>query len=157
MIIIKKEDSLIMKLLNLLLTIVSFGQAKGFMTNYTTTFLDKVYVPSNWESWDEVQKDLILYHEQVHLDQHKNEGLIFNIKYSLLPFPLFWANYRLQYEIEAYCKESVYAYGKYGLPVLGRLEDVVEQLTSANYLWPTLDKKKVRVMFLETIKKEMAK
>lgn len=70
--ITRKEDSTLMKILSVLLFFV-----KGFMTNYTTTIGNHIYVP------DRHKNDLgVLCHEFVHIDDARVEGAIwYSFKY----------------------------------------------------------------------------
>ena len=82
--IIPKNQSTLMKIINVILKILSFGLMKTFMTTFVTTIGSKVYVPSSWE-WDETSKISVLRHERVHILQKKK--YTFAVSYTHLTLP----------------------------------------------------------------------
>ena len=72
--IIKKEDSRLMKLIDVCLKIISFGQMKTFMTDFITTLGSKVYIMERWESVALIDRIAILRHERVHMRQARRYG-----------------------------------------------------------------------------------
>lgn len=152
----KKSESLLMKTINVLLLIVTFGQQNKFMNSYITTIGSKVYVPDDWDQHEDWAKDVILYHESIHVEQFKREGILFSLKYLFWPLPLLHAHARLEYELEAYSKEIVYSYRKYGTPVFGAdYDNIVAQMTGPMYAWTCLNRKHVATRLTARILEEM--
>lgn len=137
-----KNKSLLMKIINVLLIIITFGKQNRFMTHYVTTIGDKIYVPDTWNKTDLRVKDMVIVHEEVHIKQYKKEKFLFYFKYLFWPLPLFHAHARLEYEIEAYATEIVYGYKRYGTPIFnGRVyNNVISQLSGPMYFWTCVNK-----------------
>lgn len=116
-----KDDSLLMKILS---WILFFN--KDFMTTYTTTIGETIYLPTYAKDCPQEQLDAILAHEYIHVLDYKKEKLLFMLKYlfpqilfplALLILPFSWvaslicavlfalplpAPWRTQYEIRGY-------------------------------------------------------
>ena len=93
--IIKKTDSKLMKLIDVCLKVITFGQMKTFMTNFITTLGVKVYVTEKWESSRLVDKVEVLRHERIHMRQGKKYGrFLFSFLYLLFPLPVGLAYFR---------------------------------------------------------------
>lgn len=153
--IIKKPESSFMKFLNVLLLIVTFGQAKSFMTEFVTTIGYKVYVPNDFESWPESNRYLIVVHESVHMKQRRNAflgGFGFSFAYLLLPVPSLLAYCRLQYEIEAYATDAVFGHRVYNFSKEQRAKQAAEVLSNSSYFWTWWSDKEVESQLLEKIK-----
>lgn len=154
--IIKKNDSTLMKIVNVILLIITFGKQNTFMTDYITTIGEKIYVPKDWDLLPEQSKDIILFHENVHIEQYKREGFWFSLKYLFWPLPTLHAHARLAYELEAYAKDIVYSYRKYGTPIFGpRYDEVINQMTGPDYFWTCVNKKHVATRLMIRIFKEI--
>lgn len=132
-----KADSTFMKILNVLLTIVTFGQMKGFMTTFTTTIGTTVYVPSTWDTSNTADKCTLLRHERIHMRQAKRMGRWkFSLTYIFWPLPLGLAKGRASLEMEAYT-ETMRAWNDYGANILqaGYRADMIGYFTTGAYGW----------------------
>lgn len=136
--LIPKNKSILMKLVNAVLQVVTFGQMKSFMKSYTTTIGQKVYTPEDWESYNYVEKLSIVRHERVHMRQAKRHGrILFSLMYLLLPFPVGVAYFRKKFEQEAYEQNlrTIYQYMGRGALDDRKKEFILSQFTSSSYLW----------------------
>jgi len=133
-----KSSSGLMKFLHVCLFISTFGRMKTFMTRYTTTVGYTIYTPDKWSKIPDRTKCIILRHERVHMRQRKRLGSIwFSFSYLLLPVPIFWAWYRMKYEMEAYAETIQAQRDYYGVKVftMRMRESIIAQFTGAAYLW----------------------
>jgi hypothetical protein len=137
--IVHKEDSLLMKTIDIIFKIFTFGKLGNFMTNFVTTIGEKVYVPTSWNALPEVARAITLRHERIHMLQKKRYGaLVFFFKYLFWPMPFLFAKARRDYEMEAY-EESMRA----RLELLGTSQfadpeyrhHMVLVFTGPSYLW----------------------
>lgn len=153
-----KKDSLLMKIIDIFLKVITFGKQNQFMISYVTTVGDKIYVPNGFmEQWSAQSIDCILFHENVHVEQYRKEGFLFYFKYLFFPIPCFHAHCRLEYELEAYSKDIVYSHKKYGTTLFGdRFNMVIEQMTGPMYFWTCTNRKNVASNLTKKIIKEMA-
>jgi|HubBroStandDraft_1064217.scaffolds.fasta_scaffold112390_2 hypothetical protein len=132
-----KANSALMKLFNVLLIIVTFGQSKSFMTSFVTTIWTTVYVPSSWDSLNSADKCVLLRHERVHMRQARNLGRWrFALTYMLWPLPILLAKGRASLEMEAYT-ETLRAWNDYGANILqtGFRVDIISNFTTGAYGW----------------------
>lgn len=105
----KKADSKLMKTINVLLLIISFGQAKDFMTKFSTTLGNKIYVNDSWDQMSAESRMILLRHERVHMRQAKKYGrFLFSFLYLFVFLPVGLAYFRAKFEKEAY-EESIKA------------------------------------------------
>lgn len=137
--IIKKEDSKLMKAIDVALKIITFGQMKMFMTGFITTMGNKVYVPSAWENYPPLSKASVLRHERIHMRQAKKYGrFLFSLLYLVVPFPIGIAYFRKKFEQEAY-EESLRALyewrGAAALDTAELKEKTLSHFTTAQYFW----------------------
>ena len=136
---IKKTDSKLMKLIDVCLKVITFGQMKTFMTSFITTLGAKIYVIEKWESTRLVDKVEILRHERVHMRQAKKYGrFLFSFLYLLFPLPIGLAYFRKKFEQEAYEESirTIYQYhGEKAASSSLIKEFIISQFTSANYFW----------------------
>jgi len=134
--IVEKKDSTLMKLCNIGLLIITFGQMKTFMSKFTTTVLFTIYTPSEWEDADQVG---ILKHERVHMRQLRRHGIFwFWLGYCFLWFPTCFAYYRKKYEQEAYEETLRHRAQTGGMRYLEHpeyRESIISNFTSAKYFW----------------------
>lgn len=135
--VIKKSDSTLMKAINIALRIITFNQMKTFMTSFTTTLGNTVYVPESWDIRDITSRWITLSHERVHMEQAKKYGrLWFSILYMLC-LPALFAFYRTKFEKEAYevslrCQYQAYGPASFTDSSKGH---VVDHFTTGQYLW----------------------
>lgn len=153
--LVDKGASKLMKVIDFLLKLITFWRMKGFMTTYTTTLGFVVYTPDAWATWSERTKVAILRHERVHMRQKDRGGFWFSVKYLLLPFPAFWAYYRMRYEMEAY-EESMRVLWEYQ-GVHAFTEDyrlrMIQHFTTAEYFWAWPWKKRIESWYDEVVKR----
>lgn len=154
--ILQKKDSKLMKALDAILKVITFGQMKNFMTGFITTIGNKVYVPDTWQNAALTSKAEIIRHERVHMRQAKRHGrFLFSFLYLMIPLPLGVAYFRKKFEQEAY-EESLRAlYEYHGESVFTpRLKDFfISHFVSASYFWMWPFRASVEVWYDETVKK----
>lgn len=154
--VINKNDSGLMKVIDICLKTLTLGQMKTFMTSFITTLGNKVYVPASWNSKSIISKIEIMRHERVHMRQSKKYGrFVFSVLYLFVPLPCVLAYFRKKFEMEAY-EESMRALYQYKgadafTPQLK--EFYVSQFTTANYFWMWPFRKGVELWFDDTVKK----
>lgn len=132
----EKAESKFMLFLSKLLLIISFGQMKTFLTEYTTTIGSTIYTPTTWMEKPEWVRLVILRHERVHLLQQKRyPRFVFPLLY-LFVAPLFFAYFRAKFEKEAYEEtlRAVYEHGGMDM-VLRQKEWMLSQFTGPAYGW----------------------
>lgn len=111
--LVNKQDSIFMKIINVLLMIITFGQMKVFMTGYVTTIGRTIYVTKEWDQRGDKAKAITLRHEGIHIAQAAKMGrILFSLKYLLWPVPVVWALGRRDIEQEAY-EETMRARAEY--------------------------------------------
>jgi len=135
--IVKKSDSWFMKLINVLLLIISFGQMKRFMTDYITTIGFTTYVPSTWDSISEDEQYIVLSHEHMHMLQYNKYGFFFGFLYLVVLPTIF--TYRSVFERQAYeisIRLTYLASGKNIDFIKGDYKAfILSQFTTSAYLW----------------------
>ena len=148
--LVEKRTSVLMKVIDVLLKLITFGLMKNFMSDFTTTLGYAVYTPSNWESWSATAKLLVLRHERVHMKQRARLGSFwFSVSYLLLPVPVVWAYCRMKYEMEAY-EESIRAtFEAYGLRVFNteNRDHIINSFTGASYCWTWPWRKRIEAWY----------
>ena len=157
--IIEKEKSALMKLIDVALKIITFGQMKLFMTGFITVLGNKVYVPGSWEDATVTSKAEIIRHERVHMRQSKKYGrVLFSILYLLVPFPLGIAYFRKKFEQEAYEESFKAIYEYHGEKAFTpRLkESMIAHFTTAQYFWMWPFRKSVEAWYDEAVKKTLS-
>jgi len=137
--IVYKADSGFMKAINVFLLIVTFGQMKAFMADYTTTIGHTVYVPSGWDSWAEQSRVIILRHERVHMRQQKKYSRpVFTFLYLIPIFPVFLAYWRARLELEAYTETIQATVDLHGTAMVLSHDfknKLINQFTTSAYGW----------------------
>jgi len=137
--IVSKNSSKLMKIIDVALKIITFGQMKMFMTNFITTMGNKIYVPSDWEQFPVMSKISILRHERIHMRQAKKYGrFMFSVLYLFVPFPVGIAYFRKKFEQEAYEESLKAVYEWRGVKALESpelKERILKHFTSAEYFW----------------------
>jgi len=137
--IINKSDSTLMKVIDVTLKIITFGQQKTFMTGFITTMGTTVYVNAGWDNSPVESRLGVLRHERVHMRQARKHGrILFSLMYLMLPAPVLFAACRRKFEQEAY-EESLKAVQEYyGDRILldPRFRArMIAHFTSAEYFW----------------------
>jgi len=154
--IIKKSDSKLMKVINVLLRVITFNQIKTFMTSFTTTLGNVIYVPTKWEGSSLTARWLILNHERVHMQQAKKYGrFLFSVLY-LLVLPGLFAFYRTKFEKEAYeasLRCQLYIYGPESLTNEHNKKHMVDHFTTHQYFWMWINRSSIEQWYDETVNK----
>lgn len=137
--LVPKADSTFMKVLNVCLLIITFGQMKAFMTRFTTTIGDTVYTNTAWDERSEVSKIITLRHERIHMRQKKRYTAFgFSFLYLFVFFPIGLAYFRAKFEKEAY-EESIRSVAFYvGIDRVKHPEfrkQLVDHFTTSQYFW----------------------
>ncbi len=154
--ILKKEDSRLMKLVDVLLKIITVGQMNTFLTGFITTMGNKVYIPASWQDLNLVNKIEILRHERIHMRQSKKYGrFIFSFLYLMAPLPVGLAFFRRKFEMEAYEESMRVLYFYKGSSAFTSLlrEFFISQFISANYFWMWPFRKSIETWYDDAIKK----
>ena len=158
----QKKDSLFMKFLGWALLIITFGKNKRFMEFFTTVGYT-IYVPEFWHFYTDTSKASVLVHEGRHMWQMEEYGgksifgrAWFGLKYLLWPFPLGYANFRLEMEVDAKSEEIVYVYKVFSFPLWGRgFDRAISVLSGPEYFWPTFSRDKVSRLLRASIMKKL--
>ena len=163
--IIRKRDNFLMQAINVLLHVFTFGYMDEFLTRFVTTIGNTIYVPDYWydqENYTDADKCLVLRHERIHMRQRrKYEPLWYTLLYVLLPFPMFFAYFRMKFEKEAY-EETFRARLDY-FPETHYLNEnfykqkVIRYFTSAEYCWMWPFKKSIESWYDEAVKRVLTK
>lgn len=155
--VVNKSDSALMKGIDVFLKVVTFGQAKQFMTNFTTTIGYTVYVSPQWDKMSPESKATVLRHERVHMMQASHYGVVwFSLLYLLVFFPVFLAYWRTRFEKQAYV-ETLRAYHDYGFPLDANTKQrVCEYFTGPAYGWMWPFKKNISDWYDATLKQVMS-
>ena len=154
--ILEKKDSLFMKVINILLIVITFGMMRTFMTHFITTVGTSVYVPTGWDSWDNVSKVLILKHERVHMRQSRKYGsILFRFLYLFMLPSIF--TFRSKFEMEAYNESIRCMFEYYGNTAFDEAfkNRMVSYFTSSMYFWMNPCRKSVRTWYDEAVKSAM--
>lgn len=134
-----KDDSFLMKLLNVVLLVLSFGQQNRFMTAFITTIGYTVYVPRGWASMKENDRCIVLRHERIHMRQRrKYMSVPFTFLYLFFPLPFVFAYFRAKFEKEAYAESMLAASEYYGVSILTKpvfKQNIVGHFLTGEYLW----------------------
>ena len=137
--IVKKRESRLSRVIDVLLRVITFGAQREFMTRYHTVLWDTLYVPDLWDDTPDVARLITLHHERIHLRQRRRYGDIVMTFLYLVPFfPLGLAYGRARIEWEAYV-ETIRATALYRGREEARSrelrEHIVRQFTSGAYGW----------------------
>lgn len=156
----KKSTSFLMKVFSWFLFLVSFGQIKRsyYMEKVSTTVGNTIYVPDSWETredhWNAIS---VLVHEREHLRQKKKNGLFkHSMAYIFWKFPIGFADYRLEAEIEAEAAQFAYSFLVYDVSPWGLpFESSVKSLGGSLYFWPTFKKTKIEKLLRKKIMEKL--
>lgn len=158
--VLEKENSTFMKILNVFMIILSFGQNKEFLTKYITTIGYKIYVPEFWFRTPYHIRIEKLYHEAIHMEQRTRYGILFYPLYLLgLPFPIFFAYYRTKFEKEGYEATMQYHYKRYGEQFFTTeyKNSILEKFSSSGYLWMWMNKSSIEKWYDDFLKEMTSK
>lgn len=134
---VSKEDSPLMRAIDVFLRVLTFNRMSAFMTSYVTTLGTTVYVPNRWTDWSLTARASILRHERVHMRQAQRYGLLLFAFLYLCPFlPVGLAYFRARFEFEAYV-ETMRAAAEAGTRITsGPFKDhIIDQFVGPAYGW----------------------
>jgi hypothetical protein len=137
--IMPKSESRSMRFIGFFLQILSLGKNKSFMKEYESTINHTMYTGESWNGYSDIDKIVLIRHERVHMRQQKLYGrFVYSFLYMFTYFPLFFAKYRTEFEMEAY-EEQMRAMVQYhGTASILRPDFkifIIEQFTTSAYLW----------------------
>jgi hypothetical protein len=159
--VVPKSESPLMKAINALLLVISFGQIKQFMTSFTTTIGTTVYVTDGWKDSTDESKKILLRHERVHMRQAKRlTRPLFSFLYLLCFLPAGLAWFRARFEREAYEESFKAAFEYYGREHVFSKEwrdHVAKNFTGPAYLWMWPFPKTVDKWMLDAAEKAVGK
>src|SRR5262245_19075611 len=72
--IVRKRDSPISRVIDVVLKVLTLGAQREFLTRYHTVLWDTLYVPDRWDTTPDVARLITLCHERVHLRQRRRYG-----------------------------------------------------------------------------------
>lgn len=137
--VVRKDQSRLHRAIDVALRIVTLGQMRNYLSSYQTTIGKTVYVTSDWESTDPLQRYVTMRHEAVHLRQFRTLTLpVMAVLYVLLPLPLGLAYCRARLEWAAYAETLRAAAEVWGSHVPRSADyrsHVIEQFTGPSYGW----------------------
>jgi hypothetical protein len=135
--IVPKRGDALQRAVAVLLSVVTVGGQRHYLTRYHTVLFGKLYVPDAWAHMDDEARTILLRHERVHLRQRARMGDVGMAVVYLLPvFPLFLAWGRARLEWEAYV-ETIRATAELrGIEAARALEDeIVRRYVGPDYGW----------------------
>lgn len=151
----EKSESTLMKVINVFLLIITFGQMRSFMTTFTTAIGETIYTPEKWSTLPEVSRIRILRHEIIHMRQRRRYTFVLHaFLYLFFPFPVFLAYYRKKFEQEAYEETMrciVLTHGVAALKNERFREATISHFTSAQYLWMWPFRKSLEAWYDEVV------
>jgi hypothetical protein len=133
----KKSASSLQRAIGALLTVVTFGAQRVYMTRYHTAMFGKLWVPDSWDQMSDLDRWILLRHERVHLRQRRRMGDVGMALVYLVPFfPLFLAYGRARLEWEAY-EETLRATAEaYGIDAAEKLRShIIGRFVGGDYGW----------------------
>lgn len=158
--LVYKKDSKLMSYIGKFLYVISFGKNDRFMSEFTTTIKNTIYLSDKWDTYTENSKCTLLRHERVHMRQAKRLGFYwFTFLYLVVFFPVGLAYYRAKFEQEAY-EESLRAiYEYYGAKVLqskGNKNYITRFFTGPDYGWMFPFQNKIDAWYDNAVSKILA-
>lgn len=143
-----KSTSSLMRVINAVLVILTFGKFRSFMTHYITTIGHTVYVPDSWDVLGPSSKYVILTHEKVHMEQSRRYGMfLYSFLYLFMYIPFGYAYWRTKFEKEAYeatIKASAEMYGKPFVRTAAFREKIVRYFIGPDYFYMCINEKRIR-------------
>jgi hypothetical protein len=137
--IVDKRDSVLARLIDVLLKVLTFGAQRQFLSHYHTVIGNTLYVPDRWASTPDVGRLITLCHERVHLRQRRRYGDVLMALIYLVPFfPLGLAYGRARIEWEAYTETLRATFehqGRHELYAPELRAHIVKQFTGGSYGW----------------------
>lgn len=155
-----KDESWLMKAVDIFLKIVSLGMMRTFMTRFATVIGYTMYVSRrSWYDLPPVGRAIVMRHERVHMRQRRKYGmLLYSLLYLLFPLPAGISYFRMKFEREAY-EESILAAVELGLASKdGKFRaSVVGAFVGPSYLWMWPFRKGVEAWYDEAVVKAMSR
>jgi hypothetical protein len=137
--IVPKDESLLSRLIDVALKVVTLGGQDRFITHYHTVIGYTLYVPASWASLGDAERCILLRHERVHLRQRKRYGFWGMAFIYLVPFfPLGLAYGRARLEWEAYVetlRATAELRGMEAVKSPALREAIVGRFTGPDYGW----------------------
>jgi hypothetical protein len=137
--IVPKDESLLSRLIDVALRIVTLGGQNRFITHYHTVIGYTLYVPASWNTLGDIDRCILLRHERVHLRQRKRYGFIGMAFIYLVPFfPLGLAYGRARLEWEAYVETLRATAELHGMPAAKATalrESIIQRFVGPDYGW----------------------
>ena len=155
--IIKKNNSFLMKTINVILIVLTLGMMRRFMTGFITTLGEVVYVPEDWDTRPARAKAIVLRHEMVHMSQKARMGtFLFVLSYLFWIFPVGLAKGRRDLEAEAY-EESMSGWAQaMGVTVLDDenfKEGIIGHFMGPSYFWMWPFRKSMETWYTEVVQR----
>lgn len=155
-----KDESRLMKAIDVFLKVVTLGMMSAFMTGFITTIGFSVYVPrKGWFEMNPVGRAVVMRHERVHMRQRVKYGMtLFSLLYVLLPLPGGLAYFRAKFEKEAY-EETIRAAVFYGVDPTNETfrENIVRVFVGPQYVWMWPFRKSVEAWYDAAAKDVLSK
>jgi len=155
-----KDESWLMRAIDVFLKVVSLGMMRTFMTKFTTVVGYTMYVSrKGWYDLPPVGRAIVMRHERVHMRQRRKYGmLLYSLLYLFVPLPMFLSYFRMRFEREAY-EESILAAVELGLDSKdGKFRaGVIRAFVSPSYLWMWPFRKSTEAWYDEAAVRAMAK
>lgn len=153
--IVEKRDSVLSKLIDVLLRLFTLGGQNRYLTEYHTVIGSTLFVPDTWHRMNDVDRVILLRHERVHLRQRRRLTFLGMAFVYLIPFfPLGLAYGRARLEWEAY-RETLRATAELrGLEALrapALRERIVERFLGPDYGWMWPFPAQVERWYLEAV------
>ena len=141
-----KVDKWYWRAIGKLLHVITFGNV-DFMNSFFTTFGNRIGTAVPWDALSSAEKYEVLLHELEHIKQYRSAGfgnvwvgfVLVSFAYLFLPLPIGLAWCRAKIEMGGYAQTIRALVRLYGARVaMSEKARIVEQFTSANYLfmWP---------------------
>jgi hypothetical protein len=137
--IVPKANSRLSQIIDVMLTVLTLGAQREFMTRYHTVLWNRLYVPMTWDTTPDSSRLITLRHERIHLRQRRRYGdFMMTFLYVFPFFPLGLAYGRARMEWEAYT-ETIRATAEYHGIAAARSPElrrhILKQFTSGAYGW----------------------
>jgi hypothetical protein len=138
--LVAKQDSWLMKVINVFLIIITFGQNRMFMKGFITTIGTTIYTNETWDTNPVSSKVAVLRHERVHMRQNKRLTTpLYVFLYLFFPLPFLFAYGRAKLEWEAYTESIRTQVHFHGIDRIKNDEDyrhhTISHFTNSEYLW----------------------
>jgi hypothetical protein len=137
--IIPKDRSVVCRLIQRLLWLLTFGGQSTFMDTYTTTLGQRIYVPRDWEQRTAGERYCVLRHEAIHVAQFSTwtwPGMC--VLYLLVPIPIGFAAGRAFLEWQGYRETLTATWQIYGPEAAcdpSLVDMIVKRFSGPDYGW----------------------